>query len=127
MITDPLHFFGRVGELNSIFSRLEPAQPQSVLVVGENRVGCSSLLEHIRPTYAAQLHKPQRFRVGYLAAQGARSSTEGFRARVLAVLGAPHAEAVTEMAFEATLRQLREGGTQPILLLDEIESLTAHG
>ena len=124
MITDPQQFFGRARELEAIFSRLEPDQPQNVSIVGENRIGRSSLLERVRQTYPARLRQPQRYTVRYLDAQGARSSTDAFRAAVLMALGVSSAEAVPALAFEAALLQFRESGQRPILLLDELESLT---
>ncbi len=47
-IRDIHRFFGRRrGEVARIFSRIGAARPQSVSVVGERRIGKSSLLNHI--------------------------------------------------------------------------------
>lgn len=126
MITDPAQFFGRVSELDAIFSRLEPDQPQSVSVVGENRIGRSSLLWHIKQTYPARLPKPQRYRVGYLDAMSARANPDVFRAHMLTALGANAngTEAISALSFESALQNLCDAGHSLVLLLDELESLT---
>ena len=51
MITDPQFFVGRREELDFITSRLMAAQPTSINVVGERRIGKSSLLYHFFQTY----------------------------------------------------------------------------
>jgi len=47
MIRDTRLFFGRKKEIATIYSRLGAARPQSVSIVGERRIGKSSLLYHI--------------------------------------------------------------------------------
>ena len=100
MITDPRQFFGRKHELAQIYSRLEPDQPQNVSIVGEHRIGRSSLLYHVLQTHPQQLtRRPHRYLVVYLDAQGAHTSADAFRAAVLRALQAnatmPLAEGVT--------------------------------
>lgn len=53
-ITDPRHFVGREKELKRIFGYLDTAhtgQIQHASVVGERRIGKSSLLYHISQVY----------------------------------------------------------------------------
>jgi serine/threonine protein kinase len=47
MIKNPSDFCGRATEVRRIYSRLTAAHPQSVSVVGERRIGKSSLLNYI--------------------------------------------------------------------------------
>lgn len=47
MIKSPEDFFGRKKEVNRIYSRLDAPHPQSIAVVGERRMGKSSLLNYI--------------------------------------------------------------------------------
>jgi serine/threonine-protein kinase len=47
MIRDPEDFIGRTVEIEKVFSRLGAARPQSVSIVGERRIGKSSLLYHL--------------------------------------------------------------------------------
>ncbi len=46
-IKDPKQFFGRTREVSKIFSRIGASRPQSISVVGERRIGKSSLLYYI--------------------------------------------------------------------------------
>ncbi|HEY7544350.1 MAG TPA: ATP-binding protein, partial [Blastocatellia bacterium] len=46
-IKDPRQFFGRAREVSKIFSRIGASRPQSISVVGERRIGKSSLLQYI--------------------------------------------------------------------------------
>src|SRR6185436_20764762 len=46
-IKDPAQFFGRAREVSKIFSRIGASRPQSISVVGERRIGKSSLLNFI--------------------------------------------------------------------------------
>ncbi|UCG52141.1 MAG: protein kinase [Candidatus Latescibacterota bacterium] len=47
MIKHPSDFFGRKAEVRKIYSRLDAPHPQSISVVGERRIGKSSLLNYI--------------------------------------------------------------------------------
>ncbi|RPH54782.1 MAG: ATP-binding protein [Acidobacteria bacterium] len=47
MISNPLDFFGRQREITRIYSRLDAPRPQSISIVGDRRIGKSSLLYHI--------------------------------------------------------------------------------
>jgi len=47
MIKDPANFYGREREIRKIYSRLDAPHPQSISVVGERRIGKSSLLNYI--------------------------------------------------------------------------------
>jgi serine/threonine protein kinase len=47
MISHPSEFYGRRREVRRIFSRLDAPHPQSISVVGERRIGKSSLLNYI--------------------------------------------------------------------------------
>lgn len=47
MIKDQADFFGREREIRKIYSRLDAPHPQSISIVGERRIGKSSLLNHI--------------------------------------------------------------------------------
>lgn len=47
MIKNPLEFIGRTREIRKIYSRIDASHPQSVSVVGERRIGKSSLLNFI--------------------------------------------------------------------------------
>lgn len=56
MIIDPGDFFGRTREVRKIYSRLDAPQPQSISVVGDRRIGKSSLLGYIFNEVNRNLH-----------------------------------------------------------------------
>src|SRR5262245_24057954 len=62
-IRDPRQFFGRKREIGKIFSRIGASRPQSIAVVGDRRIGKSSLLHQIyNPELRAQyLDEPSRY------------------------------------------------------------------
>ena len=63
MIRDSEDFFGRKSEISKIYSRIGAERPQSVSIVGERRIGKSSLLNFIyNPVNRRQyLRDPDRF------------------------------------------------------------------
>ena len=77
-ITDPDQFVGRKAELRRIASLLETAhtgQMQSVSIVGERRIGKSSLLFHLKQTYPQWLSQPACYCFAYIDLQSARHDT----------------------------------------------------
>jgi serine/threonine protein kinase len=56
MITHPSEFFGREREIRRIYSRLDAPRPQSISVVGERRIGKSSLLYHVYHPKSRRTH-----------------------------------------------------------------------
>ena len=68
-ITNPEHFVGREKELKKIFGYLDTAhtgQIQHASVVGERRIGKSSLLYHICQVYENYLPDHQNYRFVYI-------------------------------------------------------------
>jgi|SRR5712692_8531477 len=80
-IRDPAQFFGRQAELNQIFSCI--GKMQSVSVVGERRIGKSSLLHYVCQT--GQPHAPAGARLVYLDVQRVKSE-EDFYTQGIALL-----------------------------------------
>ncbi|MBM4459904.1 MAG: hypothetical protein FJ011_19435 [Chloroflexi bacterium] len=113
MIRNPLQFFGRGRELDEIFGRL--ATMGSVSVVGERRIGKSSLLYHI-----AQLGD-ERLGAGYtcyyLDLQRVLSTAE-FYQRACEALAA---EGDTHLDFERAI-----AGKKVVLCLDEFEQVAGN-
>ena len=136
-ITDPAHFVGRDQELRFIVQRLSAAQMTSVGVVGEPRIGKSSLLYHIFQTHPQRLPDPQRFLIAYISLQDARVRTlAGFlqtvangleaarsrhpRAASLPSWTSPCCDLVT---FRQALQTMTDAGLRCVLCLDEFEAL----
>ncbi|MEO0407981.1 MAG: AAA family ATPase [Cyanobacteria bacterium P01_A01_bin.135] len=137
-IEDPALFVGRRGELRTIASRMTAAQPTSVNVVGERRIGKSSLLYHFFQTYDARVNEPQRYAVVYLDLQSASCATEGdfYRevARALKRAAAGNAaltqplevQLLGRRGFSEAVRVWKQAHVLPVLCLDEFEQLLDH-
>jgi serine/threonine-protein kinase len=65
-IRDDRGFFGRQKELATIFSRIDAGEPQSVSIVGERRIGKSSLLRAVLRRRQSFLRRPDEFVFAYL-------------------------------------------------------------
>ena len=76
VITDPNDFFGREEQVNEIFTRLQGMQSSSI--VGERRIGKSSLLYYLTQTGPQRLGDAYRF--FYLDIQDAHFHTAGILA-----------------------------------------------
>jgi hypothetical protein len=135
-IEDPALFVGRACELRYLTQHATGAQPVSVNVVGERRIGKSSLLYHFYQTWA----QPQRYAVVYLSLQSAACQRQAdFYAAVFAALRAsPAARANAQLAaplkkktpdgriFDSAIKTWKANGVLPVLCLDEFEALFEH-
>lgn len=86
-VRDPSRFFGRQQEIRQIVSRLTSSAHESTSVVGERRMGKTSLLTHLaRPEVAAALGvDPEEYCLVYIDFQGLTDITpQRFWQRVLA-------------------------------------------
>ncbi len=126
-VTNREDFFGRKDELETIVSRLRTMQ--SVSVVGERRIGKSSLLYHLMLTGAERL-EDERYRFVYFSLQDAHFQTlAGFCATVLRKLGLNSAgvadgqsAAAKLVAFTDELETLTAASERVVLCLDEFET-----
>ena len=66
MITDASRFIGRATESQKIFNALATPKPQCVSIIGNRRMGRSSLLQHVLRSYPHYLPQPGRYRFAYL-------------------------------------------------------------
>jgi uncharacterized protein len=125
-VTNPEDFFGRKDELATILTRLQALQ--SVSVVGERRIGKSSLLYYLTQTGAAQLDD-RRYRLVYCSLQDLRyQSLSGFCATILRRLGmeadaiAAHQSAADNLiAFTDLLEAASARDERLVICLDEFE------
>lgn len=132
VITSPEDFFGRKIEINEILTRLRTMQ--STAVVGERRIGKSSLLYHLYQTGVRRLDNDARFRFLYLDLQDAHYHTaRGFLHTVLAPIGASvdgvkpeHPLNRNLVAFSEAIEAWERAGQRIVLLLDELESAFKH-
>jgi hypothetical protein len=141
MITDPSRFVGRREELACLAHRMDGAQPTSVNVVGERRIGKSSLLNHFFQTWEQRVNNPSRFVVVYLDLQAKTppSETAFYQALGRALVKQPAVQRVaslrqnllapprTHQNFAALLEQFTNHVLLPVFCLDEFEILLKCG
>lgn len=127
-ITKPEHFVGREKELNKIFGYLDAShtdQIQHVSVVGERRIGKSSLLYHISQVYPTRLADAQKYRFVYLDLDTPHCYTLlGFLRYVLEKLDitAP-AKPTLEQFYDLIEQQHVKKRIWNVLLMDEFEHM----
>jgi uncharacterized protein len=114
-ICDPQRFFGRREELKKVFERL--ANVQSVSIVGERRIGKSSLLLIIKAIGKDKDHLGQDYEFHYINLEGVES-TEDFFARALEAL---EAKGETARDFEKALDKKALDNRKVIMCLDVFE------
>src|SRR6185503_7658642 len=131
VITDPDDFFGRENQIAEIITRL--ATMQSTSVVGERRIGKSSLLSHLCQTGATRL-KNESYRFCYVDLQDAHYHTAvGFFETVLHKIEAS-ADAIKAensldrnlVAFTDQIEALERAGQRLVLCMDEFENTFKH-
>lgn len=134
-IKDPAQFFGRRREIGKIFSRLGASRPQSISIVGERRIGKSSLLYHIsHPQIRARyLDNPELYVFALIDFQQKRSITQSeFFGELLKSISREIRDAElarlspTFDSMRAMLERFREQGRKLIILLDEFDAVTAN-
>jgi tRNA A-37 threonylcarbamoyl transferase component Bud32 len=140
-ITDPAYFFGRQRELERLYSAV--ATHQCVSVVGERKLGKSSLLTHLShaPTLMSFGLDPALYVFVYFDLEGMASARrEDFWMELLDTIASQlppgdMAQAlrlqidsgeVRFMTARRALRRLRDTGLEVVLLLDEFESLARN-
>ncbi|MBT4098945.1 MAG: sigma 54-interacting transcriptional regulator [Gemmatimonadetes bacterium] len=126
-------FFGREREIERIMSRLGAATPQSVSIVGQRRIGKSSLLWHLaQPELQARyLDDPSTYLFVYLDFQGQRHldlaafSSTWSRQIVDAARDRIQLEPAGDLGeLEAQVQQLTGAGLKLVGLFDEFETVT---
>jgi len=143
MITDPQFFVGRREELDFLTSRLVNDQPTSINVVGERRIGKSSLLYHFFQTYEQRVQaagkNPSNYVVVYLSLQAAqcRQETSFYQAVAQALINRPvvqgnpalvtplQAGTLDRNGFSVAIEAWQAQNVLPVLCLDKFEELLA--
>ena len=141
MITDPSRFVGRREQLALLARRMGGAQPTSVNVVGDRRIGKSSLLSHFFQTWEQRVSNPTRFVVVYLDLQAKTPSSETtfYQALGRALVKQPAVQRIeslrknllapprTHQDFVSLLEQFADYVLLPVFCLDEFEVLLKSG
>lgn len=135
-ITDPDDFFGRREEIENIYERIKSKVPQSVAVVGERKMGKSSLLYYIYHEKDKYLNNPEKYIFIFIDIQGVTINSrdeffkvllkrlrenENLREIIVEDKGNDH-ENVKE-----TVSKLDGDGYKLILFLDEFDLLLQKG
>lgn len=132
-IRDVLCFTGRRREVSRIFSRLGAARPQSVSVVGERRMGKSSLLNYVASPEVRRkfLEAPDRYVFVKMDFQERRniSLKEFFRELILNVMGEADFSSTLTPDFEgvrSAVSSLQRKGLKLVALFDEFDIVTSN-
>ena len=142
-IRDPARFYGRVEDIRQIVNRLRSSAHESTSVVGERRIGKTSLLKHLEnPDIATGLGlPPSEYCMVYIDFQGLTDITpQRFWGRVLHKMErsicmpelAPEIQQVREQGnfdlfdLEDLFEAIADAGLTTVMLLDEFEYVTQN-
>jgi AAA+ ATPase superfamily predicted ATPase len=132
-IRNPAHFFGRRREVTRIFSRLGAARPQSVSIVGERRIGKSSLLNYIanRDIQAKHLEDRDPFVFVKMDFQERKNiSLEEFLKDLIILMlqAADFSEAITPdfEGVRTAVGSLQKKGRKIVVIFDEFDVVTSN-
>ncbi len=128
-IENPEFFVGREAELRRIFNALETlhtGQMQHISVVGERRIGKSSLLYHVTQVYPQRLAQPAAYHFAFVDLDNPHCHTRsGLLDYLLDRLGLPHPHRIDLPRFQETIERSQERrDLRLVLCLDEFEHLT---
>jgi hypothetical protein len=143
-ISDPARFFGREREIDQVFSRLRNVEAESSSLVGERRVGKTSLLNYLAHPNVRRAHSldPDRHIFVYVDLQMVDKATNPTRLwqRLLRQMARYCQDAKIKEAIEEARRidpidnfaladlfdSVDERGQYIVLLLDEFENVTEN-
>jgi serine/threonine-protein kinase len=136
MIKNPDEFFGRAREVKRIYSRLDAARPQSISIVGERRVGKSSLLNYVYQRRNRRVHMQNHHNTIFVYMdfqQGKDLDIPKFIDILFGMFKYEKQRRVTTSRTAKSLDTLKEEieelsnvGKRVIVLMDEFESVTTN-
>jgi len=136
MITNPSDFFGRSREVRKIYSRLDAPHPQSISVVGDRRIGKSSLLNYIYHSRNRRKHMVNNENAIFVYLDFQRSSDHDVPKFIDFLFNMFSYESKSGRDYtgrEKTLdelknviQELHDEGQRIIVLMDEFESITKN-
>ena len=142
-IRDPERFIGREEEIRQITNRLLSSAKESTSIVGERRIGKTSLLKYLtNPDVAAAFGlNPEEYCLVYIDFQGLNDITpQRFWQRVLQLMARTMGDGKRREAMQTMSRQeiidlfdledlfdsIGSDGTHVVLLMDEFEYVTQN-
>ncbi|WP_353929827.1 ATP-binding protein [Okeanomitos corallinicola TIOX110] len=137
MIEDSRLFVGRQDELQPMVSRMTGAQPTSINIYGDKRIGKSSLLFHFCQTWEQRVQNPSRYVVVYLSLRNVQcqAETQFYQAiaqELLSFSNVNNNQALSDplrvtpldrSAFSEAMKQWKKEGVLPVLCLDDFQTL----
>lgn len=133
MIQDPVEFYGRKREIRRIYARIDAENPQCVSVVGDRRIGKSSLLHHVahQGNRAQSMTHAAKTDFVFLDFQSDFDFDQGrFLQRLfeqLAAFGGVNSQAVPSFPeLEKILERRSAKGRHLVVLMDEFERITGN-
>lgn len=130
-IENSKNFIGRKTELRAIFSALElfkDGQAQHISIVGERRIGKSSLLFYLTNNYNHYLSQPTNYKFIFVDLDNARTHTlHGLLVFILEQLKIDIPKHLSLEKFNDALENMqKKKKIHPVLCLDEFEHLTSR-
>jgi serine/threonine protein kinase len=136
MIKNPDDFFGRTREVKKIFARLDAPHPQSISIVGERRLGKSSLLNFIyqRRNRRLFMQNYDEAIFAYMDFQGSHGlDIPKFIDLLIGMFNYERQKEIVVRESTRTLDKLKEvtddlnkSGKRIIVLMDEFEAITRN-
>ena len=136
MIKHRQDFFGRTQEVKRIYARLNASPPGSISIVGDRKIGKSSLLNYIytRHNRSQYLERPDKMVMVFLDFQEQKGMS--MQAFVRALIGIANYELRGRMdvsgcsldldGIKDLVQRLDEAGFRLAILLDEFEAVTTN-
>ena len=134
-IKDPAQFFGRTREVSKIFSRIGASRPQSLSVVGERRIGKSSLLNFVNDPQVRQrfLDRSESYAFAFIDLQQKRRLTliEFFKDLFTLLAKETGDKSLSKLhptfdSLRAVLENFRRDGRKLVVLFDEFDAITTN-
>jgi len=126
-IREPARFIGRQEELRQVVNRLLSSAHESTSIVGERRIGKTSLLMHMADKSAASRlgFEPERFCLIYIDFQGLVDITpQRFWGRVITRMG----RTITDPSLRAQIEALQKDNTYELFDLEDLcEAISEAG
>ncbi|NER99487.1 MAG: ATP-binding protein [Symploca sp. SIO1B1] len=141
MLTERMFFVGREDEIRFIIQNMTNAQPTSVNIVGDRKIGKSSLLYRIYQTYEERVpaygRQPQDFVVVYLSLKSAncRKPEDFYQAVAQEFLSRASVQANPDLSqplqvtpfdvhsFSQAMGKWKQAKVLPVICLDDFEEL----
>lgn len=134
-IRDPARFYGRKDELRAIVGRAGAVSAQSISIVGERRMGKSSLLWQVKRRADILFHTGHRYIILYFDLSGAAGSSNRalmaslrreFARTGLSTWDAAEDGDLSALSYVLADLESQHPDVRLVLLLDELEHITTH-